>query len=262
MPITYNVNEVYDDFIAKGGKTGFSQSLKDILELSKNNPKINDISELAYLLATASVESDYSLQRWEADYVCGLYGKPYKERPCNTALNYYKSTDGKLNYYNLGIDNNGLPYFGRGLIQLTGKDNYKTYGDLIGVDLVSNGNLALIPENSYNIAVEYLSLKRDGKFILNDKKRSTFDLVKDNEFTLARKSVNGGTKDLSKVNENYYLWYNILLLKAVKVQPKSKWKKVVGVGLAVATVGVTMTLVYFALKKTNKLPNFMKKLNL
>ena len=59
-------------------------------------------------------------------------------------MNYYRSTkDGKINYYTLGTDKNGLPYFGRGLIQLTGKSNYKKYGDLIGVDLVNDGNKAL-----------------------------------------------------------------------------------------------------------------------
>lgn len=50
----------------------------------------------------------------------------------------------------------GYRYRGRGLIQITGKDNYRFYGDRIGVDLVSNPDAVNEPENSIRIAVEYL----------------------------------------------------------------------------------------------------------
>jgi uncharacterized membrane protein len=35
-----------------------------------------------------------------------------------------------------------------------------------------------------------------------------------------------------------------------------------GIGVSVITIGVTATLVYLYLKKTNKLPNFMKNIKL
>ncbi len=47
------------------------------------------------------------------------------------------------------------PYKGRGLIQLTGKSNYKHYGDKIGVDLVKNPELAADPENALKIAATF-----------------------------------------------------------------------------------------------------------
>ena len=42
-------------------------------------------------------------------------------------------------------DGDGAKYIGRGLIQLTGKDNYKAFGDAIGEDLVANPELVQEP---------------------------------------------------------------------------------------------------------------------
>jgi putative chitinase len=42
-------------------------------------------------------------------------------------------------------DGDGAKYIGRGLIQLTGKDNYKAFGDAIGEDLVSTPQLVEEP---------------------------------------------------------------------------------------------------------------------
>jgi putative chitinase len=269
MAIKVDIDKLYSDYKSQGKKTDFPDSLKQVLEYARTDKNLNDISDLAYLLATAKIESDYSLQRWEADYACNLIGKPYKEKPCESALNYYRSTKGgKKNYYTLGVDKNGLPYFGRGLIQLTGKDNYKKYGDLIGVDLVNDGDKALDPKNSYKIASTYLSQKRGGIYAKNDVKRSTFDMAIDGDLTLARKSVNGGTKKLDEVNTAYNFWKNILKKNGAKVvsgsdvSSNSKTKLWLGIGLSVLTIGVTGTLIYMYLKKKNKLPNFIKNIKL
>jgi putative chitinase len=53
----------------------------------------------------------------------------------------------------------GPRYKGRGLIQLTGRANYKRYGDLLGLDLIGNPELAADPATSLVIACEYWKLK-------------------------------------------------------------------------------------------------------
>lgn len=241
MGVSINIDKAIEEYKSKGGKTSFENSLKQVLKWAKSDNRINTVSDLAYLLGTAKEESDYSLQRWESDFLCGKKGVPYSQKPCNKALNYYRSSDNKQNYYNLGIDKNGLPYFGRGLIQLTGKSNYKKYGDKIGVDLVNNGNLALEPKNSYNIALEFLTNKRGGIYSKNGEKRNTFDLVKDGDLTLARKSVNGGTKGLYGVNSAYNKWKTIIENNLISEGSSGKGKgKVTGTGKGLKIVGFSI----------------------
>jgi putative chitinase len=49
----------------------------------------------------------------------------------------------------------GVRYKGRGIFQLTGRANYKRIGDLIGLDLENNPELAESPEVSVLTALEY-----------------------------------------------------------------------------------------------------------
>ena len=201
MFVKFNIPNALSVWSANGGTTKFPDSLRDVLEYIQSDSNITNMAEAAYLLATAKGESDFSLTRWESDYVCGAVGQPYDKQPCDAALNYYRSTStssgsSKRNYFDLGVDDKGLPYFGRGLIQLTGKSNYQKYGDLIGVDLVGDGNKALEPKNSYKIASIYLKLK-------------TFQHVNAGDLTRARKSVNGGTNGLSEVNSSFARWMTV-----------------------------------------------------
>ena len=73
----------------------------------------------------------------------------------------------------------GKRYKGRGFIQITGRANYATYGKRIGVDLLSNPELALDVKNSAKILAMYFK----------DRKVNVACDTKDWEF--ARRKVNG-----------------------------------------------------------------------
>jgi predicted chitinase len=216
------------------------------LNYLQDDKNFKSINQVAWLLATAKVESDYSLQRWESDYLCGKAGVPYDKQPCQRAINYYRSTDGKKNYFDLGTDKNGMAYFGRGLIQLTGKSNYDRYGKLIGVDLVKDGDKAMIPKNSYRIASEYFARKRGSA------KKSVNDYVDEGDFPMARKRVKGSSKGWEDAKAEYDLWMSVLKDKKTKASVKKltrKQRRAIKIPLlTIAVVGISIGVVY-ALRK-------------
>ena len=252
MAIKLKEDKAIELYKSSGGTIGFEDSLRDVFDFVSKDKRITDKKHLAYLLATAKTESDYSLQRWEADYLCGKTGVPYNDKPCQKALDYYRSTDGKKNYYGLGTDKRGLPYFGRGLIQLTGKSNYDYYGKKIGVNLVNNPDKALDRKNSYDVAIEYLNEKRGGVYADGNRKRSTFDLVSDGNFSLARKSVKGSSSGWENVKAVYDKWLNVLNNPEVKIKVTKK-----GMGLGSKILLGTFVLLIigggiYAFKNINK----------
>jgi predicted chitinase len=83
----------------------------------------------------------------------------------------------------------GFKYRGRGLIQITGKDNYKKFGDMIGVDLVQNPDLANEPEIARKLAVAYFQ----------DKQKSGVDLTKSRQVSQAVGHVDiGGSESMMR----------------------------------------------------------------
>lgn len=49
----------------------------------------------------------------------------------------------------------GWRFRGRGLIQLTGRSNYREYGELISADLEASPELAVVPKHSFSVAGAY-----------------------------------------------------------------------------------------------------------
>ena len=85
----------------------------------------------------------------------------------------------------------GYKYRGRGIIQLTGKNNYKNYGKKINADLVNNPDLAKEPNNAVEIALLFWKEKGCGL------------LARNGDVKGVTKLINGGCNGLSDRQERY-----------------------------------------------------------
>jgi predicted chitinase len=106
-----------------------------------------------------------------------------------------------FNLYDFRSDlgNQGPPdgerFRGRGFIQLTGRDNYKRYGEKIGFDnqLLENPELA----NSPQIAGKLLAT------FLKDKEKKIREAIHEGRLDAARKLVNGGAHGLNVFKKTF-----------------------------------------------------------
>lgn len=91
----------------------------------------------------------------------------------------------------------GQRYFGRGFVQLTWKDNYKRLGDLLGIDLVGNPDLAMQP----GVAAEIMILGMEKGLFTGKSLPDYFDADTDDPVN-ARRIVNG--TDRASLIAGYY----------------------------------------------------------
>jgi len=80
----------------------------------------------------------------------------------------------------------GTRFHGRGFIQLTGRANYRWYGQLLGLPLEAEPDLALEPEVAARIFARYFS------------ERGVHHSASAGDWTAARVKVNGGTNGLAQ----------------------------------------------------------------
>jgi putative chitinase len=85
----------------------------------------------------------------------------------------------------------GWRYRGRGLKQLTGKDNYTRCGQGLGMDLVSNPDLLLSPEGASMSAAWFWSVNKCGP------------IADSGDFVALTKKINGGTIGLEDRQRRY-----------------------------------------------------------
>jgi len=231
---------------------------------------ITNENSIAGLLAVISKESsfipqsenlNYSAQRLQEVFgISAARAKELEGKPQAIANAIYGGRFGNMS-------DEGWKYRGRGFIQLTFKDNYRSIGNAIGVDLVANPDKVNDVRTASKVAVAYYKrafdrLASSGKLDeynaanINDFKNTTDatlafyhatagagkDVMDIKKLTDPQKDRLGGmTKALDRVKD---------LLKATGSYVKKNPIKVgVGIVLFAALVGVG---IYLIIKKSNR----------
>jgi putative chitinase len=91
----------------------------------------------------------------------------------------------------------GYRFRGRGIIQLTGRANYVTFGKRIGLDLVNNPDVAADPKTALRVACEYW------------RSRSLNALADKNDIVAITRKINGGLNGLADRRANYVIAWRV-----------------------------------------------------
>lgn len=150
-------------------------ALNFLLDKLGNSEVINRLSWVAYILATIKHET----------------AETYKPITELGSSGYLKGKS----YY---------PYIGRGFVQLTWKSNYQRFGEILGIDLVKNMELANDPETAWKILEIGMT-----KGLYTGKKLSSY--LNDNglDFWNSRRIING-TDQAGTIAGYAQKFYNIL----------------------------------------------------
>jgi putative chitinase len=157
--------------------------------------RLPDLRFLAYMLATTLHETARTMQ-------------PIREF-------------GKGHGRKYGEAVNGLVYYGRGYVQLTWDYNYKAMGDIVGVDLYNNPDLALDP----NIAVKVM-FEGMVRGTFTEKKLSQYFGSGVSDWVGARRVINGMdcAEEIAKIAKQFYAALMASNLPYPEPQPEEKPK--------------------------------------
>lgn len=146
---TFFFDELHETLFPNGLNAAQYQGTEKILDYWSQSHAALDDRFLAYILATAYHETgramqpvretfansdDQAIARLQRAYERGQL--PWVKRP----------------YWNK--DSQGKSWFGRGLVQLTHRDNYQRVGNNLGIDLTTDPSAALDDDNAIRIIVE------------------------------------------------------------------------------------------------------------
>jgi predicted chitinase len=119
------------------------------------------------------------VQVWPSRFPTMADALPFAHNPEKLANKVYGRRMGNVN------PGDGWKFIGRGLIQVTGRESYKKFGDKLGVDLVGNPELAISAEWCLKIACEEW------------KEKGCNSLADADNLNLITRRINGGLIGLS-----------------------------------------------------------------
>lgn len=162
-----------------GAKSGRNAKFLEGINATMSKYAINTVNRLAGFLSQIGVESEEFLYVKELGN--NAYLSKYDTGPLAKKLGNTPAADG-----------DGQKYRGRGLIQVTGLENYRECGKALGLDLVNHPELLEQPKYAVESAGWYWGLRNINAACDND------DIVK------ITKLVNGGTNHLDR-RKAYYI---------------------------------------------------------
>ena len=115
---------------------------------------------------------------WPSRFPSADVANQYANNPEKIANKVYAGRMGNTE------EGDGWAYHGRGLIQLTGRDNYKNCGDALGLALITNPELLAMPKGAALSAGWFWG------------KRGLNELADVKDFETMTKRINGGTLGL------------------------------------------------------------------
>jgi len=118
------------------------------------------------------------MKTWPSRFPTKEIADQYARQPAKIAGKVYNGRLGNTS------EEEAAKYLGRGLIQLTGKDNYERCGSSIGVNLLGNPDLLLNPQNAALSAGWFWN------------KHGLNELADAQEHGMITKRINGGTLGL------------------------------------------------------------------
>lgn len=110
----------------------------------------------------------------------------------NTRSKPYDLYDGRKDLGNT-TPGDGPRFPGRGFVQLTGRYNYRKYGERIGIDLISNPELACEPEPAAKLLALFVA----------DREPAIIESLNEADYARARRLVNGGRHGLDRFTATY-----------------------------------------------------------
>jgi len=131
------------------------------------------------------------------NYFNSEMAEKFAYKPIEIGNIVYANRMGNGNY----ASGDGYLYRGRGYLQLTGKNNYTSFGEFIGVDLISNPDL---------VATDYPMESAIWFFHANNLWQICDKGANDDAIMELTKRINGGLNGINNRMQNFYTFYNLL----------------------------------------------------